>query len=117
MQFGKKNYDLSDSSNKKNILHKPHVTKIFFNNFGFPQCEQIFRWAETGLRLANLANRLAFLFKGQYPSIPERVLDIPPIPASDQHNRNIGYSYMTRELLWHSLIVSIFFKSMYQGQI
>ncbi|XP_059469909.1 peroxisome biogenesis factor 2-like [Neocloeon triangulifer] len=71
--------------------------------------EQFFRFGDTFFRLANLVNQVVFLTQGKYPGLPERILNMPPTPASDQLNRHVGYSYMTRELLWHSLIELLLF--------
>ncbi|CAB3362294.1 Hypothetical predicted protein [Cloeon dipterum] len=85
------------------------VAKVLIDESNFHAVEQVFRTADTLLRIANLANRVIFLTEGQYPGLAERVLRMPPTPASEQHNRNVGYSYMTRELLWHSLIELLLF--------
>lgn len=40
-----------------------------------------------------------------YPTLADRFLGIKYAPIKNL-NRNVGYSYMTRELLWHGFMVS-----------
>lgn len=51
-----------------------------------------------------IINLITFLHKGIQPSIIERILGIFSQPVTTHKPRNIGYSYMTRELIWHGLI-------------
>lgn len=51
-----------------------------------------------------LFNLLMFLHRGTQPRVIDRLLGISSSPLRVQTPRNIGYSYMTRELLWHGLI-------------
>lgn len=61
-------------------------------------------------RLADLAklleflNLLIFLHRGTQPRVIEYLLGIASSPSTVHKPRNIGYSYMARELLWHSLM-------------
>ncbi|KOC65946.1 Peroxisome biogenesis factor 2 [Habropoda laboriosa] len=61
-------------------------------------------------RLANVAklldfiNLLIFLHRGTQPRIVEYLLGIASRSVTTHKPRNIGYSYMTRELLWHGLM-------------
>lgn len=62
---------------------------------------------DTALNVAkfvSLVNALSFLHRGRQPCIVERLLDISSTPMRGQKPRTIGYSYMTRELLWHGLV-------------
>ncbi|XP_046753820.1 peroxisome biogenesis factor 2 [Diprion similis] len=68
------------------------------------QIQRFFDWVSTTVRLLNFVNILVFLNQGNQPNIVERILGIYNQPTTTQRPRNIGYSYMTRELLWHSLI-------------
>jgi hypothetical protein len=57
--------------------------------------------------LANLVNLLVFLTEGKHPTLVDRILGLQPISvAPPGQDRIVGYSYMTRELLWHGMIVS-----------
>ncbi|KZC15134.1 PREDICTED: peroxisome biogenesis factor 2 [Dufourea novaeangliae] len=61
-------------------------------------------------RIANVAkllefiNLLIFLHRGTQPRLVEYLLGIPSRSTTTHKPRNIGYSYMTRELLWHGLM-------------
>ncbi|XP_053987497.1 peroxisome biogenesis factor 2 [Hylaeus volcanicus] len=61
-------------------------------------------------RIANLSkllefiNLLIFLHRGTQPRIIEYLLGIASRSTTTHKPRNIGYSYMTRELLWHGLM-------------
>ncbi|XP_076626311.1 peroxisomal biogenesis factor 2 [Colletes latitarsis] len=61
-------------------------------------------------RVANVAkllefiNLLIFLHRGTQPRVVEYLLGISSHSTTTHKPRNIGYSYMTRELLWHGLM-------------
>lgn len=61
-------------------------------------------------RIANIAklfefiNLLIFLHRATQPRVIEYLLGIASQSTTTHKPRNIGYSYMTRELLWHSLM-------------
>lgn len=48
-------------------------------------------------------NLLIFLRQGVYPTLVDRLLRIKYAPIQNL-NRSVGYSYMTRELLWHGFM-------------
>lgn len=54
-------------------------------------------------RLLELINLLVFLHRGTQPRLVEYLLGIANSATTVHKPRNIGYSYMTRELLWHGL--------------
>lgn len=54
------------------------------------------------LKAASFLNLLLFLQQGIYPTLAERFLSLS---QESTRKRNIGYTYMTRELLWHSFSV------------
>jgi peroxin-2 len=57
--------------------------------------------------MASLANLLVFLSEGKHPTLVDRILGLKPVSvAPSGQDRTVGYSYMTRELLWHGFIVS-----------
>ncbi|KOX80043.1 Peroxisome biogenesis factor 2 [Melipona quadrifasciata] len=55
-------------------------------------------------RLLEFVNLLIFLHRGTQPRVVEYALGIASSSTSTHKPRNIGYSYMTRELLWHGLM-------------
>lgn len=63
-------------------------------------------WLEVSLQVANIINFLIFLHKGRYPTLTDRLVNLQPVSAVNQ-SRVVGYSYITRELLWHGILVSI----------
>ncbi|XP_024941539.1 peroxisome biogenesis factor 2 isoform X2 [Cephus cinctus] len=52
----------------------------------------------------SLINLISFLHQGTQPCLVERILGIFSQSTKTHKPRSIGYSYMTRELLWHSLM-------------
>ncbi|XP_063974008.1 peroxisome biogenesis factor 2 [Diachasmimorpha longicaudata] len=54
--------------------------------------------------LLSFINLLIFLNRGTQPIILERLLGISSRNIATTRPRTIGYSYMTRELLWHGLM-------------
>ncbi|XP_025202605.1 peroxisome biogenesis factor 2 [Melanaphis sacchari] len=50
------------------------------------------------LKAASFLNFLFFLQQGKYPTLTQRLLSLP---QESTRKRNIEYTYMTRELLWH----------------
>lgn len=63
-----------------------------------------FEWTANIIRILELMNLILFLHRGSQPNLIERLLRISSQSAITNRLRNIGYSYMTRELLWHGLI-------------
>lgn len=66
--------------------------------------KSVVEWIDVVTKLLTFVNILVFLNQGNQPNIVERVLGIHNRPTKAHKPRNIGYSYMTRELLWHSFI-------------
>ncbi|XP_044006486.1 peroxisome biogenesis factor 2 [Aphidius gifuensis] len=54
--------------------------------------------------LLSFINLLIFLNHGIQPSLIERIIGVSSKTVTNLKPRTIGYSYMTRELLWHSLM-------------
>lgn len=63
-----------------------------------------FEWIANIIRILEFVNLILFLHRGTQPNLIERLLGISSQSAITNRPRNIGYSYMTRELLWHGLI-------------
>lgn len=55
------------------------------------------------LKAASFFNFLLFLQQGKYPTLAQRFLGLS---LESTRTRNIEYTYMTRELLWHGFSVS-----------
>ncbi|XP_076161135.1 peroxisomal biogenesis factor 2 [Ptiloglossa arizonensis] len=56
------------------------------------------------VKFLEFVNLLVFLHRGTQPRIVEYFLGIASRSTTTHKPRNIGYSYMTRELLWHGLM-------------
>lgn len=54
------------------------------------------------LKVVSFLNFLLFLKQGKYPTLTERLLSLS---QESTRKRNIEYTYMTRELLWHGFSV------------
>lgn len=54
------------------------------------------------LKTASFFNLLLFLQQGKYPTLAQRFLSLS---QESTRKRNIEYTYMTRELLWHGFSV------------
>lgn len=65
-------------------------------------------WVEVILQVANIVNLLIFLHKGKYPTVTDRIVNLQPVSATSQ-SRTVGYSYITRELLWHGILELLMF--------
>lgn len=61
-------------------------------------------WITTIIRLLEFINLISFLHRGTQPLLIERLLNISSISTNPHKPRSIGYSYLTRELLWHGLM-------------
>lgn len=61
-------------------------------------------WTSNAVGLFELVNLLYFLHRGVQPRVIEFLLNLSSQPITTHRPRTIGYSYMTRELLWHGLM-------------
>lgn len=55
-------------------------------------------------KLVEFVNLLVFLHRGTQPRVVEYLVGIASRSTTTHKPRSIGYSYMTRELLWHGLM-------------
>ncbi|XP_076232978.1 peroxisomal biogenesis factor 2 [Calliopsis andreniformis] len=69
-----------------------------------PNLQSMFRRVANVVKLLEFVNLLVFLHRGTQPRIVEYVLGIASRSTTTHKPRTIGYSYMTRELLWHGLM-------------
>ena len=65
-----------------------------------PALQQCLFWCENILTVFNLWNFFRFLKTGQKASLTDVVLGLDNISMYGNKRREIGYSYMTRELIW-----------------
>lgn len=65
---------------------------------------QLLEGIETSIKLLNILTFIRFLWRGGAPSFLELILQLKPVSTIPQSKRNVGYSYMTRELIWHGFI-------------
>lgn len=116
--FGQQMLDLrySNLDKRKSILYLffnviPRYVKDRLVNDGATSSQRTFRkytfyirWVISIVHLLELINLIIFLHHGSQPLLIERLLNISSVPRTSNKPRNIGYSYMTREILWHGLM-------------
>lgn len=61
-------------------------------------------WTSNIVNFLELINLLCFLHRGIQPRVIEFLLNLSSQSITTHRPRTIGYSYMTRELLWHGLM-------------
>lgn len=61
-------------------------------------------WTTNAIDLLEIINLLFFLHRGVQPRVIEFLLGLSSQSITTHRPRIIGYSYMTRELLWHGLM-------------
>jgi len=61
-------------------------------------------WTTNAINLLELVNLLFFLHRGVQSRVIEFLLGLSSQSITTHRPRTIGYSYMTRELLWHGLM-------------
>lgn len=67
-------------------------------------------WGETSFAVGSLLNLLLFLRSGHYPNLLYRIFGVQmAYVSSKSRQRQVGYTHMTRELIWHSFIELLVF--------
>jgi len=61
-------------------------------------------WTSNAFGILEYVNLLLFLHRGIQPRVIEFLLNLSSQSITTHRPRNIGYSYMTRELLWYGLM-------------
>ncbi|EZA48915.1 hypothetical protein DMN91_006422 [Ooceraea biroi] len=61
-------------------------------------------WTSNAISVLEFVNLLLFLHRGVQPRVIELLLNLTSQSITTHRPRSIGYSYMTRELLWHGLM-------------
>ncbi|KAH0563956.1 peroxisome biogenesis factor 2 [Cotesia glomerata] len=77
------------------------------NRFVSPRLRPFVKYldmASTVVNAVSFINLLIFLHRGTQPLLKERLLGIRSCNVTHHVSRDIGYSFMIRELLWHGLI-------------
>jgi len=70
--------------------------------------ETSMKYLQMVLRVAELVNFVVFLQQGKYPSLVNRIFGLTPRSVV-QERSSVGFSYLSRELLWHSLTELLIF--------
>ncbi|KAH8384501.1 peroxisome biogenesis factor 2 [Drosophila serrata] len=61
---------------------------------------QAITWAENSALVLNILNYFRFLKTGRKPTLVDYLLGLDYISLRNNQRRDIGYKYLTRELLW-----------------
>ncbi|KAH8379421.1 hypothetical protein KR009_004894 [Drosophila setifemur] len=61
---------------------------------------QMITWAENSALVLNILNYFRFLKTGRKPTLVDFLLGLDYISLRNNQRRDIGYKYLTRELLW-----------------
>ncbi|XP_001957170.3 peroxisome biogenesis factor 2 [Drosophila ananassae] len=61
---------------------------------------QMISWAENSALVLNILNYFRFLKTGRKPTLIDFLLGLDYISLRNNQRRDIGYKYLTRELLW-----------------
>ncbi|KAJ1521374.1 hypothetical protein ONE63_003049 [Megalurothrips usitatus] len=72
--------------------------------------ESFTQWSDVSIALGSLLNLLLFLRSGNYPNLLYRIFGVQmQYKSMKSRQRQVGYSHMTRELIWHSFIELLVF--------
>ncbi|CAO1320282.1 unnamed protein product [Diamesa tonsa] len=78
------------------------------------QLQKSLAWIECIIRICSLLNFFRFLKKGNYPNLIDLCLSLNFVSSSTK-TRNIGYAYMSRELIWAGFMVNLITSSVIYG--
>jgi len=103
-------YDKDQLTRSKIILH--YILNVFlkyikecttfrFTNNRFSQIT--LAWIENTLTVCTFLNFFRFLKTGKKPSLGDYILSLDNISMYGNKRRDVGYSHMTRELIWGGL--------------
>lgn len=65
-------------------------------------------WSDNALVVCGLLNFFRFLNTGKHASLVDYLLGLDSISMYGNKRRDIGYSHMTRELIWGGFMVSVY---------
>lgn len=107
-------YDKNNCSKSKLAVHYSLTVVLkYLKDVGLLRLTQygnvskIFTFLEEILVYASVINFFIFLKTGRKPSLTDFVLNMDHITMYGNKRRNIGYTHMTRELLWGGFMVMI----------
>ncbi|XP_012533384.1 peroxisome biogenesis factor 2 isoform X2 [Monomorium pharaonis] len=86
---------LSDKLANENLSERGAIAQML---------KSLVDWTTNAVSLLELVNLLVFLHRGIQPRVIELLLGLSSQSITTHRPRIIGYSYMTRELLWHGLM-------------
>lgn len=93
------------------LLHYLKQRQRFFLQF-LPLSDQTknltLHYANIVVGMTKIINSLYFLRQGLYPSLATFLLDLKPLCTINE-SRTVGYSYMSRELLWSTFTELLIF--------
>lgn len=69
--------------------------------------QRTMQYAENASVVANFVNFFRFLGSGRRPSLVDVVLGLDHITMHGNRRRDVGYSSMTRELIWDGFMVGV----------
>lgn len=64
-------------------------------------------WADSAVSVGHFINFFRFLSTGKKPSLVDWVLRLDHISMHGNRRRDVGYTNMTRELIWGGFMVSV----------
>ena len=64
--------------------------------------------AETLHAFLALVNFVAFLWKGRYRTLSDRVVQMKLVPSRQAATIDVSYEFMNRQMVWHAFTVMIF---------
>lgn len=88
-----------------NILLKYFKDNITFRYTRNQSLQQFIAYAEHCISLMEIINFFRFLKIGKQPSLVDYALGLDHISMHGDRRREIGYSHMTRELIWGGFMV------------
>lgn len=68
--------------------------------------QKMIQWIDCIVRILTLINFFRFLKVGVYPSLTDYCLQWSHASKSGSKMRNVGYAYMSRELIWTGFLVN-----------
>lgn len=82
------------------VLPKYLISRMsIFNNSRYSRPME---YIKMFISLAKFINYLLFFQEGKFPTLSRRILGIKLSRTEDHGSRDIGYSYLSREVLWHA---------------
>lgn len=108
-------YDRQQLNQYKLVLH--YISEVFLKYLkdnvdlratNHDKLQRVILWSENILVVLTLLNFFRFLKTGKRPGLVDYVLGLDHISMHGNKRREIGYSTMTRELIWGGFMVKIY---------